>query len=123
MDGFDDDNKLCSGDEIKLSSPVTVSFSGSAGLSCGEWLSFGAPDLPSDQRSVAPYHACWRSPALTAPLQILGRCRVEVDCSLDTEEGQVYAALCHVMNSKGGGFRLITYGLLNLSGEQELSSD
>ena len=100
----------------KMKTPVSVSFSGSAGLSCGEWLSFGGPDLPGDQRTVAEYHACWTSLALTDPLHILGRAEVVLDCQVDTEQAQVYAALCHVMNSKGGGFRLLTYGLLNISG-------
>ena len=92
---------------------------GSAGLSCGEWLSFGAPDLAGDQRSVAHYHACWTSPALTDHLHILGRTELVLDCQVDTEQAQVYAALCHVMDSQGGGggFRLLTYGLLNISGE------
>ena len=97
---------------------MSVTFSGSAGLACGEWLSFGSPDLPNDQRSVAQYHACWTSPPLTQSLHILGRATVDLDCALDTEEGQVYTALCHVMNSEGGGFRLLTYGLLNLSGKK-----
>ena len=37
-------------------------------------------------------------------------------CQLDSEEAQVYAALCHVF-SQGGAVRLLTYGLLSLSGE------
>ena len=37
-------------------------------------------------------------------------------CQLDTEQAQVYAALCHVF-SQGGAVRLLTYGLLSLSGE------
>ena len=44
------DNKKLQGVGGGLSSPVKISFSGSAGLMCGEWLSFGAPDLPGDQR-------------------------------------------------------------------------
>ena len=46
-----------------------------------------------------------------------------VACQLDRERGQVYAGLCHVLNSQGGGVRLLTYGLLRVSGgerEKEL---
>ena len=94
---FADDGCLAVGEGTegtKMRTPVSVSFSGSAGLSCGEWLSFGGPDLPGDQvelslvesflvmkyfqRSVAAYHACWRSPVLTEPLHILGRAEVRL---------------------------------------------
>ena len=115
---FGDEGRLCAGDGTKMKTPVSVSFSGSAGLSCGEWLSFGGPDLPGDQRNVAPYHACWQSPVLTDPLHILGRAEVVLDCQPDTERAQVYAALCHVLNTRGGGVRLLTYGLLSISGGQ-----
>ena len=66
---------------------------------------------------MAPYHACWTSPPLTDHLHILGRAGLELDCQADTEQAQLYAALCHVMDGQGGGFRLLTYGLLNISGE------
>ena len=99
------------------STELSLSLSGSAGLSCGEWLSFGAPDLAGDQRTVAEYHACWASPVLTDHLHILGRADLVLDCQADTEQAQLYAALCHVMDSQGGGFRLLTYGLLDISGE------
>ena len=113
---FADEGRLCVGAGTKMKTAVSVTFSGSAGLRCGEWLSFGAPDLPSDQRSVAPYHACWRSPALTEPLHILGRAQVVADCRLETDQAQLYAALCHVF-ARGGAVRLLTYGLLNISGQ------
>ena len=51
------------------------------------------------------------------------RPEVVVACQLDRERGQVYAGLCHVLNSQGGGVRLLTYGLLRVSGgerEKEL---
>ena len=44
------------------------------------------------------------------------RAEVVATCQLDSEEAQVYAALCHVF-SQGGAVRLLTYGLLSLSGE------
>ena len=46
-----------------------------------------------------------------------------VACQLDRERGQVYAGLYHVLNSQGGAVRLLTYGLLRVSGgerEEEL---
>ena len=113
---FNDDGHLCVGEATKMKTPVSVRFSGAAGLTCGEWLSFGAPDLAADQRTVAQYHACWQSPVLADELHILGRAKVMLDCQVDTDQAQVYAGLCHVMKNKGGGFRLITYGLLNISG-------
>ena len=39
----------------KMSMPVSIAFSGNAGLTCGEWLSFGAPDLPGDQRVASQF--------------------------------------------------------------------
>ena len=49
-----DSHRMDQGDS-KMSKPVSVSFSGSAGLMCGEWLSFGAPDLPGDQRVASQF--------------------------------------------------------------------
>ena len=90
---------------------------GTSGLFCGEWLSFGAPDLPVDQRSVSSYHGCWYSEPLTKPLHIFGQCQVDMKFSFDTKTSQVYVALCHVMKSKGGGQRLISYGVKNIKGK------
>ena len=84
---------------------------------CGEWLSFGAPDLANDQRSVAAYHACWTSEPLQEPLHVFGRCDVEVTCHVDTDTAHVYVALCHVMTTNGGGYRLLTYGVQSLNGD------
>ena len=132
-----EENKLTSCEESAspniLAQPVSVSFSGessvthlslmlsgrlgSAGLFCGEWLSFGAPDLANDQRSVAAYHACWTSEPLQQPLHVFGRCEVDIRCRVDTATAHVYLALCHVMNTNGGGYRLLTYGVQNLNGQ------
>ena len=90
---------------------------GTSGLFCGEWLSFGAPDLPADQRTVSGFHGCWYSEPLTKPLHIFGQCQVDVNCTFDTETSQVYVALCHVMKLNGGGQRLLTYGVKNIKGE------
>ena len=80
-------------------------------------MSFGAPDLPADQRSVSSYHGCWYSEPLLRPLHVFGQCQVEINCTFNTETSQVYIALCHVMKSKGGGHRLLTYGVQNIKGE------
>ena len=116
---FSDDGKLSPLQRSNpglLASPVSVAFSGSAGLHCGEWLSFGAPDLANDQRSVAAYYGCWFTVPVSQPLHIMGHCEVSVICSVDTEAAQLYVGLCHVMSSSNGGYRLITYGVQNING-------
>jgi len=95
--------------------PVSVSFSGNAGLFCGEWLSFGAPDLPADQRFCSLFQNCWTSSPLVKNQKIFGCPIVDLEVSVDAEQGQVYAALCHLQ--KGGGARLLSYGLINLAAE------
>ena len=115
---FSDDNKLCSLDSAsvkQLSRPITVPFSGSAGLFCGEWLSFGAPDLAGDQRHVAGQHGSWFSGPLKQDLHMFGQ--VEVTCQLEVQSAHVFVSLCHVMNTKGGGHRLLTYGVKDISGK------
>ena len=44
-----------------LLGPVEVPWSAGSGLLCGEWLSFGSPDLPGDHRLVAALQASWTS--------------------------------------------------------------
>jgi len=91
---------------------ITVGFSGDAGLACGEWLSFGAPDLPGDHRRVAQFQAAWVSDPCEADTHIFGETEVELELSVDKETAQVTASLCHVFPD--GASRLLTYGLLNL---------
>ena len=91
---------------------ISVGFSGDAGLACGEWLSFGAPDLPSDHRRVAQFQAAWVSDPCEADYHIFGETEVELELSVDKETAQVTASLCHVFPD--GASRLLTYGLLNL---------
>ena len=96
----------------KMDSSITVGFSGDAGLACGEWLSFGAPDLPGDHRRVAQFQAAWVSDPCEADTHIFGETEVELELSVDKETAQVTASLCHVFPD--GASRLLTYGLLNL---------
>ena len=95
-----------------MDSSITVGFSGDAGLACGEWLSFGAPDLPGDHRRVAQFQAAWVSDPCEADTYIFGETEVELQLSVDKETAQVTASLCHVFPD--GASRLLTYGLLNL---------
>ena len=95
-----------------MDSSITVGFSGDAGLACGEWLSFGAPDLPGDHRRVAQFQAAWVSDPCEADTHIFGETEVELELSVDKETAQVTASLCHVFPD--GASRLLTYGLLNL---------
>ena len=78
-------------------------------------MSFGAPDLAGDQRHVSGQHGCWFSGPLQQDLHIFGQ--VEVTCQLEVQSAHVYVSLCHVMNTKGGGYRLLTYGVKNISTE------
>ena len=95
-----------------MSESVVVPFSGEAGLACGEWLSFGGPDLPADQRRAAPFQAVWTSAVLESETHVFGEAVVTLECSVDKEVAQVTASLCHVFPD--GASRLLTYGLLNL---------
>ena len=95
-----------------MDSSITVVFSGDAGLACGEWLSFGAPDLPGDHRRVAQFQAAWVSDPCEADYHIFGETEVELELGVDKETAQVTASLCHVFPD--GASRLLTYGLLNL---------
>ena len=104
--------RLVVGRDDTLESCVTVGFSGEAGLACGEWLSFGAPDLPGDHRRVSLFQAKWTSDPLQGDTYIFGEADVELELSVDTETAQVTATLCHVFPD--GASRLLTYGLLNL---------
>jgi len=104
--------RLLAGRNGTLDSCVTVGFSGDAGLACGEWLSFGAPDLPGDHRRVSPFQATWTSDPLEGDTYIFGEADVELELSVDRDTAQVNASLCHVFPD--GASRLLTYGLLNL---------
>ena len=101
------------GPSRSLVKPVKITFSGEAGLACGEWLSFGAPDLPGDHRRVSPFQACWTSSEMAQDTHIFGEVAVMLDCRVDRQVAQVYCGLCHVFPD--GASRLITYGLLNLN--------
>ena len=81
-------------------------------------MSFGAPDLPADQRTVAPYHAFWSTEPLTRPVHVFGQTEVQVTCQTETDVSQIYVALCHLMTTRGGGHRLLTYGVQNIQGKQ-----
>lgn len=50
---------------------------------------------------------------------MFGRPEVALSCSADTETAHVYVALCHVMSGAGGGYRLVTWGVANMNGEQQ----
>ena len=82
-------------------------------------MSFGAPDLAGDQRHVSGQHGCWFSGPLQQDLHIFGH--VEVTCQLEVQSAHVFVSLCHVMTSRGGGYRLLTYGVKNMSGEKSPS--
>ena len=46
-------------DKIEFDTEKAVEFHAESGLFCGEWLSFGGPDLPGDQRMANAVDLTW----------------------------------------------------------------
>ena len=91
-----------------------LAFDPNAGLTCGEMLSFGAPDLPGDQRFFNRPDHTWTSSILDNNLDIFGF--PEFSCTfrvIDDSQGQLVAKLCDVFPD--GSSRLISFGVANLN--------
>lgn len=90
-----------------------VKYSATSGLTCGEMLSFGAPDLPGEQRFFNNAECTWTSEPLEAAQHIFGF--PEFKCTFRTESdtrGALVAKLCDVFPD--GKSRLLTFGVMNL---------
>ena len=85
------------------------------GLSCGEMLSFGDPDLPGEQRFFNHPQLTWYSEApLDEPMEIVGfpLFRFEAFAVTNDTEGYLAVKLCDVFPD--GSSRLISLGVQNL---------
>ena len=90
-----------------------LKFDPNAGLTCGEMLSFGGPDLPGEQRFFNLPEHTWTGENLDEDLDVFGF--PKLSCSfrvLDDSQGQLVAKFCDVFPD--GRTRLISYGVANL---------
>lgn len=92
----------------RLQSPLTV------GLFAGKWCSYpAAPDLPGDQRMEDGGALVFETEDLPAPVEILGRPRVQLELAADRPVAMVAVRLSDVLPD--GQVTRVTYGLLNLT--------
>jgi putative CocE/NonD family hydrolase len=93
---------------VRVKSPATV------GLASGEWCPYGlGPDLSGDQREDDAGSACFDTPVLVEPIEILGRPLATLTLSVDQPEAMIAVRLNTV--APDGAVARITYGLLNLA--------
>ncbi|MFJ8850671.1 CocE/NonD family hydrolase [Streptomyces sp. NPDC102437] len=94
--------------------PQTVDSPQQTGLDAGRFFPFGNDaDLPPDQRDEDAKSVCFEFPVQDAPIEILGRPRVQLRIRMDAPRGQAIARLCDV--APDGSSTLVTRGALNLS--------
>ncbi len=102
------DNEGEAEQELSVSSPQTT------GLAAGEWCAFGADgEMPIDQREDDGRSLTFDTPALEAPLEILGAPIVTLELSSDLPNAMIAARLNDV--APDGTSTRVTYGLLNLT--------
>ncbi len=92
---------------------ATVSFSACCGSCGGEWLSFGGPDVPVDQRADDAVSLCWTTDTLNHDVPIMGNPSLVVSLSSSNSNGILVARICDVFQD--GTSTLVTYGVLNLT--------
>ncbi|XP_059081176.1 uncharacterized protein LOC131879004 [Tigriopus californicus] len=91
-----------------------LSFNGSSGLWCGEWLSFGAPDLAGNQSFANARDATWTTKHLDRQLPMFGFPKVHIEGYVSKGfKGCLVARLCDVFPD--GKSRLLSYGVKNLT--------
>ncbi len=94
--------------ELAVSSPQTT------GLAAGEWCAFGADgEMPIDQREDDGRSLTFDTPALDAPVEILGAPVIKLEISSDRPNALIAARLNDV--APDGTSTRVTYGLLNLT--------
>jgi predicted acyl esterase len=102
------------GKEIKEENWFRLNYDANAGLTCGEMLSFGAPDLPGEQRFFNLPEHTWTSSVLEDDLHIFGFPRFSCCFKLiGDSHGHLAAKFCDVFPD--GKSRLISYGVINLN--------
>lgn len=103
-----DDASPHPGETMQIQSPLSV------GLFAGKWCSYAAtPDLPHDQREEDGGALVFTSLPLSAPVEILGAPRVELELSADRPVAMVAVRLSDVQPDDQA--TRVTYGLLNLT--------
>ena len=92
-----------------------LSHDSNAGLTSGELLSFGAPDLPGEQSFFNNPKHTWIFPnELDKPMEIFGFCKFVFEFSLHSDtQGMLAIKMCDIFPN--GKSRLITNGVMNLS--------
>ncbi|MEQ6917152.1 CocE/NonD family hydrolase [Halomonas aquatica] len=101
--------------ELTVQSPLTC------GLFAGKWCSYSSgPDLAHDQRQEDGGALTFDSPALTAPLEVMGAVVVELELSSDSPVAMVCARLSDVAPDDKA--TRVTYGLLNLTHRESHAS-
>ena len=91
----------------------TIGYSPFCGQFEGAWLSFGAPDLPLDQRLEDGNWLTWESLPLTEDMDVVGRPVVVLRLSADQAQATVSARLCAV-NPHTLSSLFLSRGCLNL---------
>ncbi|HKK17491.1 MAG TPA: CocE/NonD family hydrolase [Opitutales bacterium] len=93
---------------VSIQSPLTLGYFG------GKWCSYAAaPDLPYDQRLEDGGALFFDSDPLSAPVEILGRAKVNIRFSADEPVAQLTARLSDIRPDDS--VTRVTYGVLNLT--------
>ncbi len=108
------DHQVLSNEKPVQEKSYLLTYDSNAGLTCGEMLSFGAPDLPGEQRFFNLPEHTWTSSSLENEVDIFGfpifSCSFKI---MDDTHGQLVAKLCDVFPD--GKSRLLSYGVINLN--------
>ena len=111
---LNDNNLLTKSTPLETDLQHSIFYDPYNGLTCGEMLSSGDPDLPGEQRFFNHPHMTWTmNEKLTESMDIYGfpefSCQFEM---VNDTEGQLTAKLCDLFPD--GSSRLLTVGNLNL---------
>jgi len=96
-----------------LKAPLAIRSPQDCGMAGGEYCAIWlGPELPGDQREDDAKSACFDSPRLEEPLEIVGAPAIRLTLSADRPAAMVAVRLCDVQPD--GASTRITYGVLNL---------
>ena len=108
------DHQVLSYEKSAQEKSYRLAYDSNAGLTCGEMLSFGAPDLAGEQRFFNLPEHTWTSSSLENEVDIFGfptfSCSFKI---LNDTRGHLVAKLCDVFPD--GKSRLLSYGVINLN--------
>ena len=109
-----EENQILSENQQAAEKSYRLTYDSNAGLTCGEMLSFGAPDLPGEQRFFNKPEHTWTSSVIEDDVDIFGfptmTCNFRV---LDGCHGHLVAKMCDLFPD--GRSRFICYGVINLN--------